>query len=93
MTDLVNIGAFSNDGTGDPARVAFAKINAFAAGVLNGTTGIPPSYLVAALPVTAIVGQFAIVTNALNPVYLQPVAGVGLVTCLVMWNGSAWVCT
>ena len=92
MTDLVNIGSFSNDGTGDPARVAFAKINAFAAAV-NGGGAILPIYPVASLPAPVAQGTIAYVNNALGPTYLSPVVAGGTVFVRVMFNGSAWVCS
>ena len=92
MTDLINIGAFSNDGTGDPARVAFAKINAFVASSQAGGI-IPPIVPVGALPVSAVQGTIAYVNNALGPTYLTPVVGGGSVFVRVMFNGATWVCS
>jgi hypothetical protein len=91
MTDLVNIGSFSNDGTGDPARVAFAKINAFAASANAGGV-IPPIYPVVSLPTPVAQGTIAYVNNALAPSYLSPVVGGGTTFVRVMFNGAAWVC-
>lgn len=51
-------------------------------------------YTVATLPSGAAVveGALAYVTDALGPVYLQPVVGNGGITCPVFYNGTVWVC-
>jgi hypothetical protein len=48
---------------------------------------------VAALPAAGgSLGARAMVTDALAPAYLAPVAGGGAVVCSVFWNGAAWIC-
>ena len=48
MADLINVGTFPNDATGDPARLAFQKINGLASGAIpfsNITVGPPTNGL------------------------------------------------
>lgn len=90
MQQLINIGTFSNDGTGDPARVAFAKINANFTDVYAGSAA-PPIYQVSTLPALAVAGQKVFVKDALGPVFLAGVIGGGFVMCPVFYNGTTWV--
>lgn len=50
-------------------------------------------FTVATLPsgVNAVEGDTAYVTDALTPVYLQPVAAGGTVKCKVFFNGTNWI--
>ena len=70
MADLINVGTFPNDATGDPARLAFQKIN----GVLNGTTPIPGPIVLGppvppgiALTINNAVGFFGVNITGANP--------------------------
>lgn len=66
---------------------------------LNAASGLyvnsvfrPRSYTVASLPSGMPAGSLAIVTDALTPTYRTNVSGGGSERCLVMFNGTQWIC-
>ena len=61
MADLINVGTFPNDATGDPARTAFIKVNGLAAGsVPFASLTVGPPLIGAAINVTSLPAGTAI---------------------------------
>jgi hypothetical protein len=58
--------------------------------VLNGTV-TTAGYFVGTLPVSAVVGMRAYVTDANAPTFGDPVVGGGVTTIPVFYNGAAWI--
>ena len=76
-----------NDSTGHATKLSYDRS--------SNTWGtsrpfVAPAFTVAALP-PGVSGARAYVTDAVNPVFLQPLIGGGGVKCPAFYNGSAWV--
>ena len=82
---IINIGATPNDGTGDPLRTAFTKVNAD----FTEVYGIFAISTVSALS-TATVGKRALVSYATTTTFGSIVAGGGANVVPVYADGTNW---
>lgn len=91
-TTIPVTGMYSPLGTNVGIAVASQQVALIDSSGLN-VQGIVQTkgYTVATLPVAGTAGRRAYVTDALNPVFLQPVVGAGAVVCPVFDNGIRWI--